>query len=91
LYSTLTRFNSKRRLKMDLILHAWVKKCHFGNFTRNQLIGWIGHALLVQPCKTAHRIFFLFYILIFIYFLKYETIVRSSAWSFVIQIQIQAV
>ena len=30
----------------------------------------------------AHRIFFLFYILIFIYFFKYETIVRSSAWSF---------
>ena len=26
--------------------------------------------------------FFLFYILIFIYFFKYETIVRSSAWSF---------
>ena len=26
--------------------------------------------------------FFLFYILIFIYFFEYETIVRSSAWSF---------
>ena len=46
--------------------HAWVKKCHFGNFTRKWLNGWIGHALLVQPSKTAHRIFFLFYILIFI-------------------------
>ena len=32
--------------------------------------------------KTAHRIFFLFDILIFIYFFKYETIVRSSARSF---------
>ena len=54
----------------------------FWQFFRNRLIGWIGHALLVQPSKTAHRIFFLFYILIFIYFFKYETIVRSSAWSF---------
>ena len=37
---------------------SWVKKCHFGNFTRDWLIGWIGHALLVQPSITAHRIFF---------------------------------
>ena len=35
--------------------HAWVKKCHFGNFTRNRPIGWIGHALLVQPSISAHR------------------------------------
>ena len=34
--------------------HAWVKKCHFGNFTKKWLIGWIGHALLVQPSETAH-------------------------------------
>ena len=54
----------------------------FWQFFRNRLIGWIGHALLVQPSKTAHRIFFLFYILIFVYFFKYETIVRNSAWSF---------
>ena len=51
-------------------------------FLRNQLIGWIGQALLVQPTISAHRIFFLFYILILIYFFEYETIVRSSAWSF---------
>ena len=62
--------------------HAWVKKCHFGNFTRNRLIGWIGHALLVQPSKTAHRIFFSLLYLIFLYFFRYETIVRSSAWCF---------
>ena len=43
----------------------------------------------MQPSKTVHRIFFLFYILILIF--EYETIFRSSAWSFVIQIQIQAV
>ena len=36
--------------------------------------------------KTAHRIFFsLSYILIFIYFFKYESIVRSSAQSLIIQ------
>ena len=41
-------------------------------------------ALLVQPSKTTQRIFFLFYIKIFIYFLKYENIVRSILvfWSF---------
>ena len=52
----------------------------FWQFFRNRLIGWIGHTLLVQPSKTVHRIFFLIYILI--YFFKYETVVRSSAWSF---------
>ena len=34
---------------------------------------------------------FLCHIFILIYFLKYENIVRSTAWSFVIQIQVQAV
>ena len=29
--------------------HSLVKKCHFGNFTRNWPISWIGHALLIQP------------------------------------------
>ena len=50
---------------------------------RNRLIGWIGYALLVQPSKTAHRIFFPFYIQNFTSFFKYETIaiVRRSAWS----------
>ena len=32
--------------------------------------------------QNGSRDFFLFYILIFIHFLKYETIVRSSAWAF---------
>ena len=49
-------------------------------FLRNRLIGWIGHAQLVQPSKTAHRIFFVCYI--FIYVFKYETVDRSSTWSF---------
>ena len=39
--------------------------------------------------KTAHRIFFLFSLLI--YFFKHETIAGSRAWTFVIQSQIQAV
>ena len=51
----------------------------FLQFFRNWLIGWIGHALLVQPSKTAHRIFFYFN---FNLFFTSETMVRSSAWSF---------
>ena len=40
--------------------------------------------MLIQVDKTAHRIFFfLFSLLVIIYFFKYDTIVRSSAWSFV--------
>ena len=50
----------------------------FWQFFRNRLIGWIGHALQNPP----QDLFFLFYILILIYFLKYQTIVRNSAWSF---------
>ena len=46
----------------------------------------IAKMALFNPCiisKQAHRSFFFrFYIFIFIYFFKYETIVRSSAWSF---------
>ena len=52
----------------------------FWQFFRNRLNGWIGHALLVcKPSKTVHRIFFLCYSLLFIYFFEYETIVRSFA------------
>ena len=40
----------------------------------------IGHALVLRPSKITHRIFFLFYISIYVF--GYETIVRSSAWSF---------
>ena len=62
--------------------HAWVKKCHFGNFTRNRPIGWIGHALLVQPSMVAsastNRVWT-------------KITIKSYAWSFAIQIQIQAV
>jgi hypothetical protein len=48
--------------------HAWVKSA------KNRLIGWIGHTLLMQPSKIAHRIFSLFYIFFLISFFKYETI-----------------
>ena len=71
--------------------HAWIKKCHFGNFIRNRPIGWIWPALLVQPSISAHR--------------KWPEMVesastnqewtkitiRSYAWSFSIQNQIEAV
>ena len=50
-----------------------------------------GLAVLISwyRSKTAHRI--CFSLLYFHFFLKYEIIVRTSAWSFVIQIPIQAV
>ena len=79
LRTILKHFKGSHLAQKKFKFHAWVKKCNFVNFCRNRLIGWIGHALLVQPTKTAYRIFFLFYILIFF---KYETIVRISASSF---------
>ena len=66
--------------KKKFRFHAWVKKCHFGNFTRNWLIGWIGHALLVQPSKTTHRFFSLLYFH-FHFFFVYETIVSRNGLS----------
>ena len=54
----------------------------FWQFFRNRLIGWIGHALLMQPSTTTCWFFFLFHNLIFIYFFEYETVVRSSGLSF---------
>ena len=39
-------------------------------------IGWMGHA-----SKMAHRIFFLFYVLIFICFFNYETVVSRNGLS----------
>ena len=62
--------------------HAWVKKCHLGNFSE---IGWL--AELAKPCycsspkKLTGFFFSLLYLYIFIFF-EYETIFRSSAWSF---------
>jgi hypothetical protein len=46
---------------------------------------------VIAALQNRPQDFFPFHILILIYFFKYEIIVRSSAWSFVIQIQIQAV
>ena len=46
------------------LAHAWVKKCHFGNFSRillklpkwQKLANWLDWpALLVQPSISAHR------------------------------------
>ena len=62
-------------------MYAWVKKCHFGNFSE---IGWLANpALLVQSPTLDHRIFFFSFIYQFQFiFFTYEIIVRSSAWSF---------
>ena len=68
--------------------HAWFKKCHFGNVSE---IGWIGHALLVQPSKPAHRIFFLFSLLILIFFLNMKPLSDVAPGLLVNQVQIQAV
>ena len=52
----------------------------FWQFFRSRLIGWIGHALLVQSSKTAYRIMLLFYILI--NFFTYTTIISISSFRF---------
>ena len=52
----------------------------FWQFFRNRLIGWIGHALLVQPCKTENSSKD-FFPLLYLFFLN-EIIVRSNVWSF---------
>ena len=49
LNGTLIELQMKTLCPPKIKFHAWVKKCHFGNFTRNRQIGWIGHALLGQP------------------------------------------
>ena len=63
----------------------------FGQFFRNRLIGWIGHALLVQPSKTAHRIFFSFIFDFSFIFLNMKPLSEVASCLLVIQIQIQAV
>ena len=70
---------------------AWVKKCHFGNFTRNRPIGWIGHALLVQPSISVHGKWPEMVVLASTNQLWTKITIRSYAWSFAIQIQIQSV
>ena len=50
--------------------------------TANPILITSKKAGLAGRSKTADRISFPFLTLIFIYFFKYETIVRSSAWSF---------
>ena len=65
------------------------KKVPFMDFIQNMskapskcLSKWINGII----SKTAHRIFFLFYILIFIYFFKYETIstFAPTFWTHII-------
>ena len=56
-HTTLLRSGSEWP-KIKIQISCMGKKVPFGQFFRNWLIGWIGHALLVQPSKTTHRIFF---------------------------------
>ena len=60
--------------------YAWLKKCHFGNFSDIGRLAGLAMPCYCSPSKRLIGFFFLFYI--FIYFLKYETIFRSSTWSF---------
>ena len=43
-------------------LHAWVKKCHFGNFSERAGMA-IGHALLVWPSKMHQSIWKILFVL----------------------------
>ena len=64
----------------------------FWQFLRNRLNGWIGHALLVQPSKMAHGIFFsLLYLIFSFIFLNTKPLSKVAPGLLFIQIQIQAV
>ena len=63
----------------------------FWQFLRNWLIGWIGHALLVQPSISAHRKWPEMVVSASTNQVWTKITIRSYAWSFAIQIQIQAV
>ena len=54
-------------------------------------IGWIGHALLVQPSISAHRKWPEMVVSASTNQVWTKITIRSYAWSFAIQIQIQAV
>ena len=63
----------------------------FWQFFRNWRIGWIGHALSVQPSISAHRKWPEMVVSASTNQVWTKIIIRSYAWSFAIQIQIQAV
>ena len=63
----------------------------FWQFLRNWLIGWIGHALLVQPSISAHRKWPEMVASAFTNQVWTKITIKSYAWSFAIQIQIQTV
>ena len=63
---------------------------HCVSYLRGLGLDWL--CWLAGRSKTAHRISFsLLHFNFHLFFFKYEIIVRTSAWSFVIQISIQAV
>ena len=63
----------------------------FWQFLRNWLIGWIGHALLVQPSISAHRKWPEMVVSASTNQVWTKITIRNYAWSFAIQIQIEAV
>jgi hypothetical protein len=50
-------FKGSNLAKNYFELHAWVKKCPFGNFSERA-----GMAMLVQPSKIGFEKFFLFWV-----------------------------
>ena len=64
----------------------------FWQFFLDRLIGWIGHALLVQPSKTAHKVFYSHLYFNFpLFFLNMKPLSVEMACLLGIQNEIQAV
>jgi hypothetical protein len=66
------------------------EKVPFWEFFRNWLIGWIGHALLVQPSKKVFSFIFFFFSFFDMKPLS-EVVPRLIVIQIQIQIQIQVV
>ena len=68
----------------------WLKSASLANFQK--LADWLnGHALLVQPYISAHRKWPEMVLSAFTNQVWTKITIRTNAWSFAIQIQIQAV
>ena len=63
----------------------------FWQFLINWLIGWIGHALLMQPSISVHRKWPEMIVSASTNQVWTKITIRSYVWSFALQIQIQAV
>ena len=63
-------------------LHAWVKKCHFGNFSEK---GWNGRAPLVRPSKRHFSIWKIIFVLGAHKYLERLESKLESAYSFMLK------